>query len=85
MHAGGAGGGVGQMSEILPGRENIVAGLAAMRGADIALCSYAETHKTWDLAAALDAGRRLVTALEQETYRRENAERKKKMLSYKSV
>ncbi len=48
-----------------------------MRGADIALCSYAETNATWDLEAALDAGRRLVQALERETARREKNERRR--------
>ena len=47
-------------------RKHIADGLAAMRGADIALCSYAETGHAWELAGALDAARRLVFALESE-------------------
>lgn len=66
------------MTDILPGRENIVAGLAAMRGADFALCSYAETNTMWELAAALDASRRLVSALEREMIQREENERRRR-------
>lgn len=56
-------------------RIHIADALQAMRGADMTLCSYAETDALWDLAAALEAGKRMVEALERETKRRKKQEK----------